>query len=235
MLKNIFAFAVVFSFILSGLVYAQTAGPAAPPYKMEGGSLVANPDGWGEDCSNWIHYEYPWDSGNLIYDPDLGYYRYCADGSTLDDWPDMFADLYIELDLVVHLDARKVTIHRYGTHSAQTVEFVFGGWLRSNQMNRVSMTHKTNHPMNAMVFQNGVFGGGSDLPITWYTRYGNGLVIGAGDPAWTPRTVGETDDINIDIAKCDHWFQFRAVIELPVHVDDGHYCWQADGCPLPLL
>lgn len=78
---------------------------------------------------------------------------------------------------------------------------------------------------------------GSDIPLTWYARWGTGLAPPDPNnpvPAWGDPII-PSPDITLGIPSCDHWFQFKAVFLLEYHIDDGYYTLELSGCPAPEL
>lgn len=242
MCKKIFTSFVIMSVIgLMTFAFAQNppapTHPATPPYINDGGTLVSNNAGWGEDCTDWVKYEngFTWD---LIYDDDFNDYRKCDEDNAV-VWPELAIDLYVELSTRVHWDHTQVYIHRYDSHidGGKTFYIVFSGWLQSNEGNIVQITPSGGWDLTKLVFKDGVPGlpsGGPDINIQWQKRGGDGLT--ATDPntgSWTE--VTDPNDLKITHQKCDHWFQFRACITLDKHLNEGHYAWEGVACPLPVL
>ncbi|GBE29654.1 hypothetical protein BMS3Bbin04_00676 [bacterium BMS3Bbin04] len=87
---------------------------------------------------------------------------------------------------------------------------------------------------DALVFRHGMYGSGADIPLTWYGRYGDGIVVDDNEP-WMLMIHNPCGGMGWCIRKCDHWFQFKGVFDLPYHIDDGYYSLEISGCPTPGL
>ncbi len=218
-------------FAISGLAVTAVQADPPPAYGIYGA-------GWGENPNNWDRATGSFNSGLCLWNPTDGDYvnNFNYDGMgghQIISYAPILIELWVELHMIETYAHTHYEFHRIG-NADETVEFIIEGTVRSNQTNWVGLTPGADG-FEELVFRGGMYGGGGDIPLTWYGRYGDGLVPGAGNPAWTEFMNPDDDGIGFVIAKCDHWFQFKGEFFLPYHIDDGYYSLEIAGCPVPEL
>lgn len=197
----------------------------------------APPDGWGVDCTNWIHYNTPVTTNDLIYDPVAGYYRDCETGLEV-VWPPFQIDLWIELEIVIHFAWSNAQIHRVSVYDQIFLELP--GSIEQNSGNYLIFAAVGNDPnenpysMDHMNFIHDIFDRtgsdhGSNLPVTWW--YAN-----SGPENWIRMDPGPNGSYMFLIEEpCHHDFWVGIEINIANHAGDGFYKMHGDLCPLPVL
>jgi hypothetical protein len=147
-------------------------------------------------------------------------------------------ELWIELYALQSYQFTSYQFHRIGdTH--ENLCWIITGTISQNHNSWIQLMHGDD--MHFLHFQEGVVAPNVDdppvnLPITWETRYGNGLVPDQNILVdWVPAPWSSPDDIGYRIPRCDHWFEFRGCIGDIYHVHDGYYNLHLAGCPAPEL
>ncbi|MBD3168499.1 MAG: hypothetical protein GF307_03380 [candidate division Zixibacteria bacterium] len=196
--------------------------------------------GWGMNPNNWNAVSGSYNSGLALYDPDGGQgsggnWVVGYDGSFDPEYiqyAEITLDLWVELYMVQTYRYTSYQWHRIG-NNAEDICFIIEGTLESNERLQCSLTPGS-QPMSHLWFVEGAFGGGSDIPLTWEARWGDGHDFPDPDdpPAWQPK---DYTNVSVIIPKCDHWFQFRGCFHIDYHIDDGHYSLTMAGCPGPTL
>ncbi|GBE29653.1 hypothetical protein BMS3Bbin04_00675 [bacterium BMS3Bbin04] len=194
--------------------------------------------GWGQNPTNWETTSGAYDSGLCLWDPARGYVQFDANGVDLGAivYEDITIELWVELHMISTYEATNYQFHRVNqdAYGGETVDFIINGTIRSNQQNWVGLTHGPD-PIDALVFREGMYGHNeTDIPLTWYGRFGDELVPDPLAP-WTELTIDGNGDVGMTIVKCDHWVQFKGQFFLPYHIDDGYYSLTIAGCPTPGL
>lgn len=223
--------------LLVALCLAVSAHATPPP--ANGGYLP----GWGMNPTNWQTTTGSFSAWGL-YDPN-----YLGGGAawvvgwgpapTYITYAPITLELWIEMYALQTYHYTSYQWHRLG-NAAENVSFTIEGTLQSNNGQYIQLMQGA-QPLTNLYFQHNIFNGQSpappppDLPITWYGRYGGGLVYGElvewGWGALTP-------DPNLTMLinhPCDHWFQFQGNFTIPYHHPDGYYSLTMAGCPAPLL
>jgi len=150
-------------------------------------------------------------------------------------------ELWVELYCQQSYQYTTYQYHRRGD-GTENLCWTIEGTISQNHNSWVLLAHGSELLTN-LWFREDIFGRsekptyGTDLPITWDTRYGSGLVVGVEGTIienWhTAPWSG--DDIGYRIPACDHWFQFRGCVGDIYHVADGYYSLTLAGCPAPEL
>jgi len=222
--------------------------PPAPPV----GSGIPGTAGWGYCAVAWTDISGTWGpvfalyptggSGGgawRVYDQVTGVYI----GGI--NYAPIYIDLWVELYMVNSYRYTTYAYHRIGNELTSTLAITIQGLIQSNHAMTVSLVGPSTETMNVLHFRhdalnrvNGAVIYGSDLPITWYGRYGLGSEYGTGVQwgwnAITP-TVTPPQLVSMLIPACDHWYEFQGAVLIPYHIDDGHYELTLAGCPGPEL
>jgi hypothetical protein len=197
--------------------------------------------GWGLNPTNWQTASGSFSAWGL-YAPDSGsagdpWVVNWSDPHNVGfiDYADITLELWIEMYALQTYHYTSYQWHRLG-NSAEQICFIIEGLIQSNNGQSIILVHQS-EPMTHLYFRHDVLNRtgsqyGSDIPITWQTRYGLYDVYGSNIVQnWT--TATPDPDIIISIPKCDHWFQFQGCFDLEYHVDDGYYSLTLAGCPAP--
>jgi len=154
-------------------------------------------------------------------------------------------EVWIEMNMMLTYQYTSYQWHRLGD-AAETIDFTIAGTISSNDRQIVLMSPSPGFTLSNLNFVENVFGvpgigapgneNARNIPITWETRWGSGLVIGEqivqnwGSPYWL---CGNMLVSNSGIPACDHWFQFKGTFSLLLHEADGYYKLAIAGCPYP--
>jgi len=229
-----YVIASMLALCMVGLVYGQANPPPA-----NGGYA----GGWGMNPTNWETTSGAMDPTWGIYNPVVG----LGGGGWVVGWGDPLTyityspitiELWVELYALQSYRFTSYKFHRTGD-SEEPLCWTIQGLIAQNHNSWVMLTKGAN-PLTHLKFNNGVVGGNAgdppaDLPITWTTRWGNGIEFGLDIVAnWFP-APWSGDDIGYRIPKCDHWFEFKGCVGDMYHVSDGYYSLQIAGCPAPEL
>ena len=237
MLKKTAFLVAILAFVFAGTAWAAALNPP-PAY----GGYQA---GWGMNPNDWDNHTgsfSAWGLWNPVASGPQG-----ADWVVGYDWPggapvyidytDITLELWIEMYALQTYEYTSYQWHRVGDN-AETITFYVQGLLKSNSGQYVSLMRGT-EDLGYLYFREDIFGRvgatyGSDIPITWRARWGNGLAYGQYvQEDWQTLTPG-TGDLDIGpIPSCDHWFQFEGSFHLAYHVNDGYYSLITEGCPAP--
>lgn len=236
MLKKAAFLAAMVAFALAGAAWA-----VPPP--SNGGYLP----GWGMNPNDWQTTSGSFNSGPVIYDPAYvgGGLSWVAgyDGAMnpiyLVYTPITF-ELWIEMYMIQTYEYTSYQWHRIGDH-AEHICFLIQGLIQSNNGQYVSLTWDGTDALTHLWFRENIFGSATpgplcrDIPITWSTRWGNGLVYGVNEQqAWTV-TTPDPDVTMLIPEPCDHWYEFEGCFDLEYHECDGYYSLTSAGCPAPIL
>ena len=130
--------------------------------------------------------------------------------------------------------------HRLGNQQG-TIECIIEGTIQTNNGQYISLMKGTDE-LTHLWFRENIFGTQSpappapDIPITWYGRWGTGLVYGNSIVENYTDPIIPDPDVTILIPDpCDHWFQFKGVFVIPYHHPDGYYSLTMAGCPAPVM
>jgi hypothetical protein len=217
------------------LVWAGAAWSTPPP--AQGGYQA----GWGMNPTNWQKTSGSFSAWGL-YDPEGagGGAGWVVGWNPTEyiDYADISLELWIEMYSVQTYEYTSYQWHRLGDQQ-ETVEFIIQGMLKSNNGQYIILTRGT-EDLTHLWFRENVLGGDTpspppDIPITWYGRYGSGLVYGSSViQDWTVLTP-DPDCMILIPDPCDHWFQFKGVFVIPYHQPDGYYSLTMAGCPAPVM
>jgi hypothetical protein len=232
MLKKVAFLAVVVSLVWAG----SSFGAALNPPPAQGGYNA----GWGMNPTNWQSVGGSFSAWGL-YDPLGGgggapwvvgwlptqYINYAP----------ITLELWIEMYCLQTYHYTSYMWHRLG-NQAETIEFIIEGTLQTNNGQYVQLMKGT-QDLTYLWFVENIFGGstpgGCDIPITWYGRWGTGLVYG-NDIVEDYIQLTPDPDITLLIPNpCDHWFQFKGAFTIPYHQPDGYYTLTMAGCPAPVM
>lgn len=223
------------------LVWAGAAWSTPPP--AQGGYQA----GWGMNPTNWQKTTGSFSAWG-IYDPVGGSggdpwvvdYSFPGGVPVYIDYADITLELWVEMYALQTYEYTSYQWHRLGDN-AETITFVIQGILKSNNGQYVSLMRGA-EDLTHLYFREDIFGRtgpdyGTDIPISWEGRWGEGTVYGSSVQwGWEPLTPDGEGDLNIGpIPSCDHWFQFKGSFSLDYHVDDGYYSLVTEGCPAPVM
>jgi len=216
--------------MVAGTVAAQTPPPAYGGF----------PSGWGINPNNWNNYTGGFSSGLALWNPTLNDWNVAPWGSpgTKITYAPITLELWIELHMIQTYYYTSYQWHRIGD-AAETITFAIDGTVKSNQILIVSLTSAAGFDPNFLKFISGMYGGGNDIPIHWWGRWGLGLAI----PNMNHTQGGGWNSLTwcngrLDLAvipPCDHWVQFKGQFDIPYHQADGYYKLVLGGCPVPEL
>jgi len=220
--------------------FAFMANATPPP--ANGGYLP----GWGMNPNNWYT-----ESGTFsawgIYNPLGGGggapwvvgYTWPGGIPQYIQYAPITLELWIEMYALQTYHYTSYQWHRLG-NAAENISFTVEGTCQSNNGQYVQLMKGTEN-LDKLYFRHNIFNGTSpgigtcDLPITWWGRWGTGLVYGVGvvEP-WA--VILPDPDLTLLIPDpCDHWFQFEGDFTIPYHQPDGYYSLTMAGCPAPVL
>ncbi len=224
--------------VLIGVLLFLTFQAEATPPPAQGGYLP----GWGMNPTNWQQSTGSFSAWGL-YDPN-----YTGGGeawvvgwnpTSYISYAPISLELWIEMYMLLTYQYTSYQWHRLG-NAAETIIFTIDGTMSSNDIQVVMLTPEPGWNMGYLQFQHNIFGGNStvrtQIPLSWETRWGEGLVIGQNviDP-WHPALWLCGNIMLGSIPACDHWFQFRGTFSLQYHEGDGYYKLAIAGCPYPEL
>ncbi len=225
------------------MIIAATVAKALPP-PAHGGYQ----EGWGMNPNNWEE-----QSGTFsfwgLYDP---LYPPQQSAAWVVDWSNpsnvgyvsyepIKLELWIEMYMLLTYEYTSYQWHRLG-NEGETITFIIQGTTQMNSEVHVRLLPGAD-PLTDIKFVEDIFDRtgpayGSDIPITWRGRWGNGLDIGQnvqwGWEVITPDPVTGALSLS-QMPPCDHWFQFEGSFTLPYHIDDGYYHLVIKGCPDPTM
>jgi hypothetical protein len=226
------------------LLFLAIPALAQTPPPAHGGHLA----GWGMNPNDWDNHTGSFNSGTVIYDPlylggglswVVGY-----DGAMNPIYlvyTPITMELWIEMYMIQTYEHTSYQWHRIGNH-AEHICFLIQGLIKSNNGQYVSLTWDGTDPLTHLYFRENIFGsptpgpGCRDIPITWRTRWGNGLVYGVDiQQTWTVTTPDPHDITMLIPDPCDHWYEFEGCFDLEYHECDGYYSLTSAGCPAPVF
>ena len=224
---------------------ANATPPPAPPFGAGGAD-------WGMTWYDWDNHTGSWSSGPALYDPNApalagSGWVVAWNPTTYIDYADIELELWIEMYMVQTYFYTSYQWHRLGD-AAETISFLIGGTVVSNNGQWLSLMHQDPDPMTHLYWRHNIFGGGTmgvggsnnarDIPISWSYRWGTGLVVGTAQVFPTTGYEPYVPDPDIDFLiedACDHWYEFRGEFDLVYHEADGYYSLTLEGCPSPIL
>jgi len=206
--------------------------------------------GWGVDNTNWdSHDAVTFQTATCVWNGSDWYYTDTdhPDGTVGVPYADISVKLFVELYMVETYQYTSYTFHRLGnirtdangTQEGEWIDFIVSGTTESNNALTCGLTKgDPTENLGFLYFRNGVISGatGTDLPIDWFYRYGDGFDFPTEDDGtgWTSVALNGEGEVFIpNIPKCDHWFQFKGKIFLPYHINPGFYSLLIGGCPTP--
>jgi hypothetical protein len=229
--------------IIPVLVFAQIQSNfPPPPHGSYGGGWGMNPTNWFEATGSF----YAWGLYDPLHDP-LGGDAWVVDWSTTPvtyiDYEDISLELWVELYGIMTYHYTSYQWHRLGD-TDECIEFIIEGLTKSNHAIQVAIM-EADLPPTHLYFVEDIFGRtgpeyGSDLPITWYGRWGTGSVYGENivypfGGGWHQFCAQPICYLMLITEPCDHWFQFKGEFCIPYHQPDGYYRLEMAGCPAPIL
>ncbi len=137
--------------------------------------------GWGNDCTNWITYSDPFNSGPLCYDPLAGGggagWMTCPSGDPV-VWPPLDIELWIEMECTFYWDETHVQIHRYADYS-DFVVYLDGGSSCNNGQYIITTPPTDPGTLDYLPFVQDMFGRtgasyGTNIPLTWEASLNGG-------------------------------------------------------------
>jgi len=195
--------------------------------------------GWGRDCTQWIQYSDPWNSGEMCYDPLLGGggagWRNCGNNDPI-VWPALNIELWIEMECVFHWDATHVKIDRASNYDDIVIDLTGGSCCNNGQYIITTPPTALGH-LNVLPFVQDMFGRtgstyGTDIPLTWaYTLNGAPwapMIDLPNDPA-----SGQTSKYFLVPKSCNNWI-VRITGDVAFHQEDGYFFLGGPGaftCP----
>jgi hypothetical protein len=226
MLRNLLIFVALLAF-LPMVAMADAVVGATPP------------SGWGQDCTQWITYTDPWNSGELCYDPSAGGggdgWIDC-DTKAQVNWPSLDIELWIEMECVFHWNATHVQIHRASDYSDFEI-YLSGGSCCNNGQYIITTPPTATPSLDVLPFVQDMFGRtgstyGTDIPLTWEANLnGTGfqpMIDLPDNPA-----VGITSKYFLVPLSCNDWV-VRITGDIVFHQEDGYYYLGGPGaftCP----
>lgn len=227
--------------MISGALLAAMAAQAVPPPAH--GSY---PGGWGMNNTNWETQSglfTAWGLYDPLYPPQQGAAWVVGwDPLTYIDYQPITLELWIEMYMLLTYDYTSYQWHRLGD-AGETISFVIQGTVQANSELHVSLMPTATEPLDTLYFREDIFGRtgpqyGSNLPITWQGRWGDGLVIGQ-NVQWGWEIITPSPGIGTialtQMPACDHWFEFEGSFTIPYHQPDGYYSLVIKGCPEPVM
>jgi hypothetical protein len=217
-----------FVFLLGAILIAGTAlaDPVVGP---------TPPGGWGTDCSEWIVYSDPWNSGEMIYDPVLGSggegWRVCATATQV-VWPSLDIELWIEMECILTWEATHVQVHLASAYD--DFYLYFNGTSACNNGQYIITTPPTAlGSLGFLPFVEDMFGRtgptyGTDIPLVWEYSLNGGSWLPMEDLSDPPGSKYFLVDA------CDHYFTIRVLVDMVYHQEDGYYYLGGPGssiCP----
>jgi hypothetical protein len=198
--------------LLFGVAGTAGAAPYAPPSGV-----------WGHDCTNWITYDHPWDSGWICYDPDHGPggdgWINCSNGSDV-VWPGLEIQLWVEMECYLTWDRTTAQIHRYNDFSDFCV--YFNGTSSCNNGQYIITTSPVEHGLDYMKFVGDMFGDGNSTPPRTGPNINATWLYSLDQSGYNPMTIDGNDRYFL-VDACDHVFTIAACFDMSYHQPDGYY------------
>ena len=229
--------------IMAVCMIAFAAMATSPPEPPAHGIYL---QGWGMNPYNWDNITGSYGPVFGIYDPVGG-----SGGTGWHmDWTTPAAPTHVVLepiDIELWMELYCTQAYHYTTYQYhrrgdghENLCWMIEGTVSQNHNSWVMLTKSTDF-LTHLWFREDIFGRtekptyGTDLPITWTTRWGNGLVYEEDIVVNWTGAPWEGNNIGYRIPACDHWFQFKGCVGDIYHVADGYYSLTMAGCPAPEL
>jgi hypothetical protein len=189
------------------------------------------PAGWGRDCTQWMTYTDPWDSGELCYDPNMGGggdgWIDCATNAQV-IWPDLHIEMWIEMECVFWWEETHVQIHRASDYS-DFVIYLDGGSACNNGQYIITTPPTALGSLDYLPFIEDMFGRtgpshGTDIPLTWEVSINGGAYEPMQDLADPPGSKYFLVDL------CDNYWRVKITGDVVYHQEDGYYYLGGPGC-----
>jgi hypothetical protein len=197
------------------------------------------PAGWGRDCTQWMTYTDPWNSGELCYDPDMGgggdgWIDCVTNEQVL--WPSLNIEMWIEMECVFWWDATHVQIHRASDYNDFYI-YLEGGSCCNNGQYIITTPPTAVGNLDYLPFQEDMFGRtgaayGTDIPLTWEASLNGGPYEPMIDLPDNPEP-GITSKYFLVPLSCNDWV-VRILVDMTFHQEDGYYFLGGPGaftCP----
>ncbi len=193
------------------------------------------PAGWGRDCTQWMTYTDPWNSGELCYDPLMGGggdgWIDCATNAQV-IWPALNIEMWIEMECIFWWEATHVQIHRASDYSDFEI-FLHGGSMCNNGQYIITTPPTAVGSLDFLPFVQDMFGRtgptyGTDIPLTWDVSINGGPyepMLDLDDPPGAKYFL-------VDL--CDNYWTVRITGDVVYHQEDGYYFLGGPGaftCP----